>query len=56
MKTTNFSYSGELERTKYKTVNCDIPARFKNIRREHSRFPPRVLYSFDGQHYALKPV
>ncbi len=56
MKTTNFTYSGELVKTRFKRIECDIPARFKNIRREHSRFPPKELYSFDGKHYSLKPV
>ena len=55
MKTINFTYSGELVKTKYYTVPCDIPARFKNPKREYSRFPPKVLYSFDGKRYELKP-
>jgi len=56
MRKQNFTYSGELIKTRSKHIDCDIPARFKNPKREYSRFPPKVLYSFDGKRYALKPV
>ncbi len=55
MKTTNFTYSGELIKTRARRIDCDIPARFKSRPREYSRFPPKELYLFDGKHYSLKP-